>query len=560
MFKILKDTASAINVFDEPIAISINNARLRHLASLNLDLNNKTVIDVGSGVGHLAQFFIKKDCQVLCIDGRKQNISSLKLRYPNLKSKVLDVEKDDLSKYGAFDIVFCYGLLYHTRKPDFVIKNISRICKDLLLLETCITDNARYEIKFVKDTPAVNQALYHIGCRPSPRFVISHLRASGFSNIYIPRKAPNHRDFQFKYQDDGSIEKDGRLIRQIFIASRSQLANHNLISVLDGSEFYQKDFLSKLPLPAIKFLAESIYKPRKIKPLPRWQVGYTESDLTSYRNFLKRLWELLLLKSNKPAKLTIAWYNNIKLTISQDSEISRCIYIEGVYEPNQFYFLSKFLKKGMTFIDIGANIGLYSLFASKLVGEKGRVFAIEPSSRELNKLRQNLKLNKPSNIKFLRTALSDSNSVKKLNIAVSPYDGHNSFGQFGYETTKTDHMEEVITKTLDKLIQEARIKRIDAIKIDVEGAEESILKGGSQTLKLLKPLLLMEFSDRTLAKQGASSNQIWKFLTSLSYIIYDFDRSSGKLRKAKQKKYYDGENIIAIPKDDSRWTKIAVEK
>lgn len=538
-------------VFDHPDAVSINKARLKHLNSLHLDLVNKKVIDIGCGVGHLAQFFIKNNCQIFCVDGRKSNISSLRLRYPNLKSAVADVEKEDLSKYGTFDIVFCYGLLYHTKKPDFVLKNISKVCKDLLLLETCILDYPDYEVKFVEDTNAVNQALHSIGCRPTPKFIISHLRGNGFSNIYISRRTPNHLDFQFKYQGDRSIEKDDHLIRQIFIASRSQLANHNLISVLDGSELYQKDFLSKLPLPAIKILAEFIYKPREIEPLPHWQVGYTEGNLTSYRNFLKRLWGLLLLKSDKPATLAITWYNNIKLAISTDSEISRCVYIEGVYEPNQFYFLSKFLKKGMVFIDVGANVGLYSLFASRLVGKTGQVVAIEPSRREFNRFKQNLMLNKISNIKALRIALDESNSIKKFNVAVSPYDGHNSFGPFGYETTKIDHTEDVVTKTLDKLIQETKIKQIDAIKIDVEGAELSVLKGGLRTLKLLKPLLLMELSDRTLTRQRSNSNQIWKLLTRLSYIIYVFDQSSGKLKVARQKKNYDGENIIAIPKNKS---------
>ncbi len=549
MSKTLQDKTLSTNVFDEPIAIRINNARLRHLASLNLDLENKTVIDIGSGVGHLAQFFVKNNCKVFCIDGRKDNISSLRLRYPNLKSRVVDVEKEDLSKYGTFDIVFCYGLLYHTKKPEFVLKNINKVCRDLLLLETCIMDSPDYDVKFIEDTPAVNQALHQSGSRPTPKFVISNLRGNDFSNVYIPRKIPKHPDFEFKYMGDGSIERDEHLIRQVFIASRSQLANHNLISVSDGSELYQKDFLSKLPLHAIKILAEFIYKPREIGPLLRWQVGFTEGSLTSYRNFLKKLWELLLLKSNKPVKLTVTWYNNIKLAVFLDSEISRCVYIEGVYEPNQFYFLSKFLKKGMVFIDVGANVGLYSLFASRLVGKTGQVVAIEPSLREFNRLKQNLKMNKIKNLKALKLALTNRDAIKKLNVAISPYEGHNSFGPFGYETTKIDHTEDVVTKTLDKLVQKTKIKQIDAIKIDVKGAELSVLEGGLQTLKLLKPLPLMELSDRTLTKQGSNSNQIWKLLSRLSYIIYEFNQSSGKLQKAKQKKYYDGENIIVIPKN-----------
>jgi len=63
------------------------------------------------------------------------------------------------------------------------------------------------------------------------KFVISHLRASGFSNIYIPRRPPKHRDFEFKYRGDGAIESNGRLIRQIFVASRAKLANPNLVAI-----------------------------------------------------------------------------------------------------------------------------------------------------------------------------------------------------------------------------------------------------------------------------------------------------------------------------------------
>src|SRR3989344_2089990 len=185
---ILQDKTLPTQVFDEPIALNINKARLNHLSSLNLDLNGKSVIDIGCGVGHLAQFFVKSNCEVLCIDGRKENINSLKSRYPNLKAKVVDVEKEDLAKLGKFDVVFCYGLLYHTKKPDFVLKNISKVCKDLLLLETCIMDFPDYDVKFVEDTSAVNQALHHTGSRPSPKFVISHLRGNDFSNIYIPRR------------------------------------------------------------------------------------------------------------------------------------------------------------------------------------------------------------------------------------------------------------------------------------------------------------------------------------------------------------------------------------
>jgi len=90
---ILQDKTLPTQVFDEPIALNINKARLNHLSSLNLDLNGKSVIDIGCGVGHLAQFFLQNNCKVFCIDGRKENISNLRLRYPNLKCKVIETMK-----------------------------------------------------------------------------------------------------------------------------------------------------------------------------------------------------------------------------------------------------------------------------------------------------------------------------------------------------------------------------------------------------------------------------------------------------------------------------------
>jgi len=100
------------------------------------------------------------------------------------------------------------------------------------------------------------------------------------------------------------------------------------------------------------------------------------------------------------------------LEVYLDSEVSRCIYVEGLYEPTQFYFLSKFLTRGMVFIDVGAHIGLYSIFASKLVGNEGQVLAIEPSNREFNRLKRNLKLNKTTNTKALKIALNEGNLIK----------------------------------------------------------------------------------------------------------------------------------------------------
>ena len=186
-----------IDSFDTPEALAINRARLEHLESLNLDINGKSVLDVGCGVGHLAQFFLQKECNVLAVDGRSENIASLQSRYPELKSAVVDVERDKLTEYGMFDIVFCYGLLYHLENPTFALQNMASVCKELLLIETCITDCPQPVLQLVDESATYNQALSGTGSRPSPSYVVMSLLNAGFPYVYVPDTIPDHADFKF---------------------------------------------------------------------------------------------------------------------------------------------------------------------------------------------------------------------------------------------------------------------------------------------------------------------------------------------------------------------------
>ena len=81
-----------VECFDAPDALSINRARLSNLESLGLPLQDKSVLDVGCGVGHLAQFFVERQCRVVCLDARAENIQSLRQRYPSLEAHQANIE------------------------------------------------------------------------------------------------------------------------------------------------------------------------------------------------------------------------------------------------------------------------------------------------------------------------------------------------------------------------------------------------------------------------------------------------------------------------------------
>ncbi|MDY6845303.1 MAG: class I SAM-dependent methyltransferase, partial [Thermodesulfobacteriota bacterium] len=128
--------------FDTFEASEINYARLAHLESLRLPIKGKTVLDIGCGVGHLAQFFITRGCKVVCLDAREDNIKGLYQKYPNLEAHVANIESETMLHFGKFDIVFTYGLLYHLENPLVALRNMSSVCKEMLLLETLVCDCA----------------------------------------------------------------------------------------------------------------------------------------------------------------------------------------------------------------------------------------------------------------------------------------------------------------------------------------------------------------------------------------------------------------------------------
>ena len=225
-----------METFDSSEALSINRARLEHLHSLGLPLNERKVIDFGCGVGHLAQFFVERGCDVVCVDGRRENIERLRLLYPGLRAEIRDLDHDPLTDLGRFDVVFSYGVLYHLENPFRAIRNWAALCADLLLIETVVTDSPVPIVAYEEETSTFSQALRNVGCRPSPSFVALALRAAGFSHLYAPREAPAHPDFHFRWTGDLSWRRGESLLRCVFVASREAIANPALVTLLPWRE------------------------------------------------------------------------------------------------------------------------------------------------------------------------------------------------------------------------------------------------------------------------------------------------------------------------------------
>jgi SAM-dependent methyltransferase len=215
--------ADGVPLFDQPFYRDITAARLEHLATLGLPGEGRSVIDVGCGIGRLSEFFAQRGCDVLCVDGREENIAQLRRLYPDRRAAVVDVETDALRAHGSFDVVFCYGLLYHLADPLGFLARAATICRELMIVETCIADAEDRLVFLVDDPDDPTMALDRVASRPSPAYVAAGLRLAGFEHVYSPTTLPRHRDFEYERRNDRSHLRNGNVMRDIFIASDREL-------------------------------------------------------------------------------------------------------------------------------------------------------------------------------------------------------------------------------------------------------------------------------------------------------------------------------------------------
>jgi FkbM family methyltransferase len=280
--------------------------------------------------------------------------------------------------------------------------------------------------------------------------------------------------------------------------------------------------------------------PACIQPVPGWRLGQGQYERVLPLRLRRFLWRRV------HSQVVMPWSRGLRVHLYPGDEISRALFLTGAFEPTQMAFLAATVKEGMTFLDVGANFGLYTLLASRLVGKSGRVIAVEPSSREFAHLSGNVALNGLTNVSLLNCAATDRSGEAELILAGTAQSGHNTLGAFGYPSVSSAGNERVRTTTMDSMVAESGVSRIDCIKMDIEGAELLALRGSTGILEKFRPTILLELSDRTLRGQNCSSGDVLEFFQEHDYAVFDFDDATGGLVAAPHKSDRDGDNVVAI--------------
>jgi FkbM family methyltransferase len=256
------------------------------------------------------------------------------------------------------------------------------------------------------------------------------------------------------------------------------------------------------------------------------------------------LWEFALEKG-LVVPLVVPWHTGSKVEVTLGNDSSLCLYVAGSFEPNEFAFLDRVLRSGMTFIDVGANEGLYTVFAARRVGSSGRVVAVEPSSRERATLQRNIARNGLENVTVVPAALAAEPGVARLQVAPKLHGGHNTLGVFAYEGIAAVSSEQVVVETLDALAQRLTLDQVDVMKIDVEGAEVKVLQGARALLATSRPTLLIEANELALRGQATSIEDLLVLLRSLDYEIHVFSDRTGKTERLVEGASLSA-NIVAV--------------
>ncbi|NQU21290.1 MAG: FkbM family methyltransferase [Candidatus Nealsonbacteria bacterium] len=213
----------------------------------------------------------------------------------------------------------------------------------------------------------------------------------------------------------------------------------------------------------------------------------------------------------------------------KDEMITQVILDRGCYEPESSAMIREILKPGDTFIDVGANIGWFTLMASRIVGREGRVIAFEPAPESFEYLRRNVEVNGCKNTIIEQKALSNKRGKLELRIHETNKGGHSILTS----AERPDSIE-VDAISLDEYLEGVE-GNLTLVKIDTEGAEGIILQGMQKTLRSQPRMaIIMEFQPTSILRTGVNPTAMLCDLLGMGYEIQVIDVPSGDLVSVSQ--------------------------
>lgn len=241
----------------------------------------------------------------------------------------------------------------------------------------------------------------------------------------------------------------------------------------------------------------------------------------------------------------VPFEDNLLLTVeaSLRSLVTSVLLADRDWFEREMEFWRDRIKPGMTVIDVGANVGVYTFSAARRVGEEGCVLAIEPFSGCVHCLQETCHINNMCWVKVCAGAASDRNGTVRLALHSASELNEIVSGDRA-EMTGLGSFEEVDCFTLDSLAEREKLRQVDFLKIDAEGHELQVLQGSQRILKAFAPIILYE----NIAGAKGSNIAVSQWLMDRGYRLFRYQPYLRKLLPLDSLEQLSGHlNLIAVP-------------
>lgn len=269
---------------------------------------------------------------------------------------------------------------------------------------------------------------------------------------------------------------------------------------------------------------------------------------TPIRKGRHRLADLALSRWSPPSELEVRTRYGDRLVVDPRSTMWRYTYFHGEYEPALSRLAARVVRDGDVCLDVGANVGWYTLLLRRLVGPSGAVRAFEPNPSAFARLSANVdRAGSPPNVRLHPCGLGPKEQDGVLHLFQGIADGHASLSDQGRTDFATIRCR---VRRLDDILDEERVGDVSFVKLDVEGAEMGVVEGGARLFaQTVPPVLLAEMARATTRSFGYGPAALVETLRRLAgYRFFAVDEVAGRLAEVRGFAPEDaGANVLCVP-------------